>query len=682
MSYKTIGQTRALIPEAGTASKSKWTQDGKSGDTRFPYGQFKAIATVGEVDASSGDVLTGYPDGQAAWLKNDKTIRVAYQSESYGKVNGYETPDVETYPQEMASGATFTGSKIHYIDYNRSKFADFLDNKKPGSSMVKGSGLLFDTITNQFGEVVTGKNADSEDLGAKWGNQTTPDGELIEFVEGRQNTSADWTIQSFCGAWYEPTHKWGDGIGFENDVWLTAEEWSVGEENAFADDLDESEAIAASTMGLASVAVDIANGIAYTAPALGQTGYEKLLPLNPGTKNHVAMVVSGYNHNEEPAPLKMYVGRKHRDADGNKVDYSTLSDRDAFLARNGLLYGQLYGLALDQDNFDRLGITADPATNMQDAYLTNASAPNKFKGRFYPTSFRWDGFDSPEAVRDTEMMLWGDASEQPDGYTYFNGDAKAEHPAVDPEGGMRYFQNMTQEGGVMGFDLGKLGRQIKKNDLDQNGLPDFINVKARRTLAAVDGSLVLETNGRGRAHSGELNDDGSKTAAMHVEKDVHKTVSPDGLYWAKGSDGDVLILDEDSGNDYGERKFVLPLNSETLALRDKATGYFLAQAGGANSPRAAAEASALGGAFSKATSAEFSGSWDVTAMVTRKDDGNFYSKDELVGPRVQEIQSAIPMADHTFIGVVQMRGESGGAVEELGADAGGQVFQFNFDVLG
>ena len=88
MSYKTIGQTKALIPEAGTASKSKWTQDGKSGDTRFPYGQFKAIATVGEVDASSGDVLTGYPDGQAAWLKNDKTIRVAYQSESYGKVNG------------------------------------------------------------------------------------------------------------------------------------------------------------------------------------------------------------------------------------------------------------------------------------------------------------------------------------------------------------------------------------------------------------------------------------------------------------------------------------------------------------------------------------------------------------------------------------------------------------------
>ena len=47
-----------------------------------------------------------------------------------------------------------------------------------------------------------------------------------------------------------------------------------------------------------------------------------------------------------------------------------------------------------------------------------------------------------------------------------------------------------------------------------------------------------------------------------------------------------------------------------------------------------------------------------------------------------DLKKYFPMADHTFIGVVQMRGESGGAVEELGADAGGQVFQFNFDVLG
>ena len=47
----TIGQTTALIPEAGSAVKSEWIIDGKSGNTNFPYAEFKALATVGEVDS-------------------------------------------------------------------------------------------------------------------------------------------------------------------------------------------------------------------------------------------------------------------------------------------------------------------------------------------------------------------------------------------------------------------------------------------------------------------------------------------------------------------------------------------------------------------------------------------------------------------------------------------------------
>ena len=59
---------------------------------------------------------------------------------------------------------------------------------------------------------------------------------------------------------------------------------------------------------------------------------------------------------------------------------------------------------------------------------------------------------------------------------------------------------------------------------------------------------------------------------------MEKIVSNDGLYWSKGKGGDVLILDEDSGNDYGERKIALPLKG--MDLRDEATGYFLGVAGG------------------------------------------------------------------------------------------------------
>jgi len=67
-----------------------------SGNTNFPFASFKALATVGEVDAKTGMALTGYPDGQAAWLADENTIRVVYQSESYATMG--RAPAPETYP--------------------------------------------------------------------------------------------------------------------------------------------------------------------------------------------------------------------------------------------------------------------------------------------------------------------------------------------------------------------------------------------------------------------------------------------------------------------------------------------------------------------------------------------------------------------------------------------------------
>ena len=54
--------------------------------------------------------------------------------------------------------------------------------------------------------------------------------------------------------------------------------------------------------------------------------------------------------------------------------------------------------------------------------------------------------------------------------------------------------------------------------------------------------------------------------------------------------------------------------------------------------------------------------------------------DELAGTGEQEIIQGIDTEDQLFIGVVQARGESGGAVAEEGGDAGGQVFQFTFNL--
>ena len=42
------------------------------------------LATVGEYDKASGYMLVGVPDGMGAYLLDETTVRVVFQSESYG----------------------------------------------------------------------------------------------------------------------------------------------------------------------------------------------------------------------------------------------------------------------------------------------------------------------------------------------------------------------------------------------------------------------------------------------------------------------------------------------------------------------------------------------------------------------------------------------------------------------
>ena len=169
------------------------------------------------------------------------------------------------------------------------------------------------------------------------------------------------------------------------------------------------------TVGLASVVVDLKNQTAYTVPALGQTGYEKLMPINSGHKDYVVIVASGYNQGVSPVPLKVYVGMKDRLADGSKIDYATANERDSFLARNGLLYGKLYGMAVENTTASTLVEKVDPGAKMMEEYLKNPKSPDQFAARWYPTSYQWGGWDKTVAVKDTEMYLWKKESEQPKG---------------------------------------------------------------------------------------------------------------------------------------------------------------------------------------------------------------------------------------------------------------------------
>ena len=90
----TIGSITDLIVEAGDAAVSGApVEDGKSGDVNFPFGEIKTIVTVGErsvCDESYGETIVGWPDGMGAYLRDDETVRVIFQSESYGPIGTNE----------------------------------------------------------------------------------------------------------------------------------------------------------------------------------------------------------------------------------------------------------------------------------------------------------------------------------------------------------------------------------------------------------------------------------------------------------------------------------------------------------------------------------------------------------------------------------------------------------------
>ena len=107
----------------------------------------------------------------------------------------------------MKSGVTFTGFHIHWIDYNRNQFANFLNNSNPAGTMVEGSGHLFHTIYNQFGEVVQPRAQ-----GGTCCDQTLPNGTVVDFNDDHKLTEGDFFFQAFCGAFYKPAHEYGKGI--------------------------------------------------------------------------------------------------------------------------------------------------------------------------------------------------------------------------------------------------------------------------------------------------------------------------------------------------------------------------------------------------------------------------------------------------------------------------------------
>ena len=147
--------------------------------------------------------MTGWPDGHAAWLIDETTVRLAYQSESYGVIS---TP---TAARKLKSGATMSGSQVHTIDLDRAKLAEFLTNATfKGSDIVKATGLLYDTIYNIWGNEVK-PNSQFSTSQASWGAEIKNKDGVPQHTDDPTNGTADLHQHSYCGSWYQPPAFYG-----------------------------------------------------------------------------------------------------------------------------------------------------------------------------------------------------------------------------------------------------------------------------------------------------------------------------------------------------------------------------------------------------------------------------------------------------------------------------------------
>jgi len=225
-----VGGITALIPEAQDAAQSGITpMDGESGDTDFPFGSMKALATVGEISTcndSGGELVVGVPDGLGAYLVEDDVVRVIVQSESYGQLRR------ESYPFIVNGGAaSYTGSHVQYVDYDRDALGEFMEHGGPASDMVVGMGNLIKHFYNLKGELVGPRNPNGPTTyGAHYSNTDTDGNYVVDGLPSR----ADWLLQSLCSAHMEVKEGWGPGIGFADDIFLTNEEWMTYEDDVEA----------------------------------------------------------------------------------------------------------------------------------------------------------------------------------------------------------------------------------------------------------------------------------------------------------------------------------------------------------------------------------------------------------------------------------------------------------------
>lgn len=182
-------------------------------------------------------------------------------------------------------------------------------------------------------------------------------------------------------------------------------------------------------------------------------------------------------------------------------------------------------------------------------------------------------------------------------------------------------------------------------------------------------------NGAGQLPDGKnatLNWDDAKGDGKVTFEDI------DGLELFEAADGNMYVMiQEDSGNDYGERMFI------SSALEHEADGedltyYFVAMSGGKSNTRQLAGVGAIEGTACHdgekylADSHEFSGLFDLSGLLHKNEDGSFSMSAADTGVAKHMSNKMVDINDKYILVGLQAGNLACGVIGAFQADRGGQ----------
>ncbi|KAJ1634199.1 hypothetical protein T492DRAFT_611328 [Pavlovales sp. CCMP2436] len=612
-----------------------------SGDIDFPHGNLKPIVTVGEFWPGNGRFHVGVPDGMGAYLKDDKTVRMIVQSESYGPISAYES-----FPWAVNDdSATFTGSHVQYLDVKRDELRNFMAHENSAESMMTGAGNMINTMYNLKGELVGPRTMD--------GGPTT------------------------TGAHFSNTDAAGNYVIGGGTTLATP---------AIADWLMQVRRVVHYYTGLSAHAIDIETMTSYAVGAFTLGGFEKIVEFNSGHSDYVTFAIGGYNgafgslshataartalgipradsnpwvSPQDIVPGRFYIGRKGFNAQGIAA-----SD---FLSRNGLAYGQVYGFAVDNSDVDFAWRDAwhevDPRIN-----------GDVMQGAFYPIEWRWDG----EVKNFEHDGSWGfqDAPVGAPANTVFWTGAgpdvsakKNEHCTPDPNGAHAFYLGSTA-GYIGKYEFPTLGTLIAAvaSDPVADAFPASIPGTYTAFVGTGTNSLSSQIDLGGKGLRADGNTQITHMDGGAVEKDRFEDV--DGLEVFASLDGDYMLIQEDSGNTFGERMFITKLG-EAGDLSFK----FIAQSGGSGNTRNSNGVGVPAGTNLGGGSHEFSGTFDLSGLLKKDAYGKYMVKaNAQQGVAKRAADKLVAINDKLLMVGLQAHNLIGGVISAFNNDRGGQLY--------